>query len=190
MLDDLSIRETVSGMIDDHAPPAHDPETSSDAIIEPRSEVVEASGQDEGDDGGDHGGKGGTQIEQISDQSNETESVRCRPRESNPRQPKPMENRDPRQTLKNDPSPFPSPGTTAFQHPEILAKSTHRGSGKRVCYSEVLHNGTAPSPVSIRKHGRNRGRGCRSGYRRKCDRSMSAKRSRTIASRRASTRNP
>jgi hypothetical protein len=167
-------------MIDDHAPPDNDPETSSDAILNPRFEVVEASGQDGGDDEGDHG-----KIEHdrsTSDQANDAESVRCRPRESNPRQSKPKENCDPRQALKDDPSPFPSPGTTAFQHPEILAKSTHCGSGQRVCYGELLQDVTARSSISVRKHGRNRVHGCRSGYRRKCDRSISAKRSRMIAS--------
>ena len=53
-LDGYAIRETVLGMIDDHAPARHDPETSSEEIIEPRSEG-EASGDDaRGDDAGDH----------------------------------------------------------------------------------------------------------------------------------------
>ena len=54
MLDDLGIRETVGRMIDQHASPAHDPETSSDAIIDPRSDGA-ASGDDvAGNDAGDH----------------------------------------------------------------------------------------------------------------------------------------
>jgi integrase len=55
---------------------------------------------------------------------------------------------------------IPSPGTTAFQHPEILAKSTHCGSGQRVCYGELLQDVTARSSISVRKHGRNRVHGC------------------------------
>ena len=96
-------------MIDDHAPPAHDPDASSEEIIEPRSEGEASGGDVTGGDGGDHG----LIAEDLtaSDTPEQAESVRCRPRESNRRQENQSKISSDQPTPTEEPPPFPSPGT-------------------------------------------------------------------------------
>lgn len=85
---------------------------------------------------------------------------------------------------------IPLLGTSTPQVLEISRGSSKKRSPESVCYTEPLHSRGQGSSVSVGNNGRKTGRGCSSAYRRKCERSMSANRSREIASNRAMTRCP
>ena len=133
-------------MIDDHALPAHDPETSSEEIIDTRSEG-EASGDDaRGGDGGDHARQTPAAASPMG---------RTLP-EPNPQD---LESRTaPSPTRESNQNNWQSPLTRspASQHPEKPRKSAIVGPDSCAWVTDVGHNGDPNGPPTSSNHLENR----------------------------------
>ena len=137
-------------MIDDHAPPAHDPETSSEEIIEPRSEG-EASGDDaRGDDAGDH--------DLVSAPSAFPSPAPLIPNDAGPLLGLTSTTTEKAGLISgNDEDSNPPPcyapllGTNNAEHTEKLGKSSQRRSPKHACYGKLLRDSGPSSPRKCQK---------------------------------------
>ena len=146
-------------MTDRHAPPAHDHETSSTEIIDPRSEG-KASGHDvAGDDGGDH--------DPVSAPSAFPSPAPLIPNDAGPLLGITSTNTEKAGLISgNDEDSNPSPGyapllgTICSEIAENSGKSSSGRSPKSVCYTGLLHSRGGQSPLTVRKDGQKRRAGC------------------------------